>query len=310
MASGQRLQLGTDFYYSMTVNRQTEWQFSPRQRTLQLYQLPEYSTVMALFIPCPDFSSVYSIHSMIDGTMTPVVCALLPRMSQLVYNIFATLLQERMLRLNLPFTPTRAFADFEIVVHNATRQVIPGVTFKGCFFHFTLCILKKRDNRTVNIIPRQWRVQNAFDVQLSYRWYPLDCIEDGFFQVLEDLEDADIPHETQPITHYIAEKWIEGDKTGVESFWNRRTLYKKQHRRMLKWRGSTRIKIYSPSYILSRKYKFPMTSTASKEKPREPFDHVPRSISTLLSCKKDSITEWQTWWHTQIVHLSYLTLDK
>jgi hypothetical protein len=99
-------------------------------------------------------------------------------------------------------------------------------------------------------------------------------------------------------------------QTGVESFWNRRTLYKKQHRRMLKWRGSTRIKIYLPSYILSRKYKFPMTSTASKEKPREPFDHVPRSISTLLSCKKDSITEWQTWWHTQIVHLSYLTLDK
>lgn len=212
MASGQRLQLGTYFYYSMTVNRQTEWQFSPRQRTFQLYQLPEYSTVMALFIPCPDFSSVYSIHIMIDGTMTPVVCALLPRMSQLVYSIFATLLQERMLRLNLQFTPTRAFVDFEIVVHNATRQVIPGVTFKGCFFHFTLCILKKRDNRTVNIIPRQWRVQNAFDVQLSYRWYPLDCIEDGFFQVLEDLEDADIPHETQPITHYIAEKWIEGDR--------------------------------------------------------------------------------------------------
>ena len=92
---------------------------------------------------------------MIDGTMTPVVCALLPGMSQLVYNIFATLLQERMLRLNLPFTPARAFADFEIVVHNATRQVIPGVTFKGCFFHFTLCILKKTDNRTVNIISRQ-----------------------------------------------------------------------------------------------------------------------------------------------------------
>lgn len=86
------------------------------------------------FYTLPGFFKVYSIHSMIDGTMTPVVCALLPRMSQLVYNIFATLLQERMLRLNLPFTPTRAFADFEIVVHNATRQVIPGVTFKGVSF--------------------------------------------------------------------------------------------------------------------------------------------------------------------------------
>ena len=76
---------------------------------------------------------------MIDGTMTPVVYALLPGKSQLVYTRFSTLLKEHMSRLNLPFTLT----DFEVAVHNAIRQVIPGIIIKGCFFHFTQCVWKK-----------------------------------------------------------------------------------------------------------------------------------------------------------------------
>jgi hypothetical protein len=47
---------------------------------------------------------------MIDGTMTPVVYALLPGESQFVSTRFFTLLKEHMSRLNLSFTPTRAFA--------------------------------------------------------------------------------------------------------------------------------------------------------------------------------------------------------
>jgi hypothetical protein len=62
-----------------------------------------------------------SIHIMNDGTLTPVVYVLLSGKNQL-FN----LLQEHM-----PFTPTRAFADFKVVVHNAIRLVIPGITIKG-----------------------------------------------------------------------------------------------------------------------------------------------------------------------------------
>ena len=149
---------------------------------------------------------------MIDGAMTPVVYALLPGKSQLVYTRFSTLLKEHMSRLNLPFTLTRAFADFEVAVHNAIRQVIPGIIIKGCFFHFTQCVWKKaqttglqtlyRDNEEVRTLIRRGAVLPLI---------PLDRIEDVWFQALEDLEDADIPYDTQSFTDYITEQWVEGD---------------------------------------------------------------------------------------------------
>jgi hypothetical protein len=40
---------------------------------------------------------------------------------------FFNLLQEHM-----PFTPTRAFADFKVALHNAIRLVIQGITIEGC----------------------------------------------------------------------------------------------------------------------------------------------------------------------------------
>ena len=41
---------------------------------------------------------------------------------------------------------------------------------------------------------------------------PLDRIEDVWFQALEDLEDAGIPHDTQPFPDYITEQSVEGDR--------------------------------------------------------------------------------------------------
>ena len=159
------------------------------------------------FYTCPSmFHQIYSIHIMIDGTMTPVVYALLPGESQFVSTRFFTLLKEHMSRLNLSFTPTRAFADFKVAVHNAIRQVIPGIIIKGCFFHFTQCVWKKaqttglqifyRDNEEVRTLIRRAAVLPPI---------PLDRMEDVWFQALEDLEDADIPHDTQPFTDYITE---------------------------------------------------------------------------------------------------------
>ena len=144
--------------------------------------------------------------------MTPVVYALLPGKSQFVSTIFFTLLKEHMSRLNLSFTPTRAFADFEVAIHNAIRQVIPGIIIKGCFFHFTQCVWKKaqttglqtlyRDNEEVSTLIRR---------VAALPLIPLDRIEYVWFQALEDLEDADIPYDTQSFTDYITEQWVEGD---------------------------------------------------------------------------------------------------
>jgi hypothetical protein len=96
-----------------------------------------------------------------------------------LYTPDFSLLKEHMSRLNLPFTPTRAFADFEVAVHNAIRQDISGIIIKGCFFHFTQCVWKKaqttglqtlyRDNEEVRTLIRRAAVLPLI---------PLDRIED------------------------------------------------------------------------------------------------------------------------------------
>ncbi|XP_060065583.1 uncharacterized protein LOC132545918 [Ylistrum balloti] len=145
--------------------------------------------------------------------MTPVVFALLPGKSQRIYTRLFTLLKEHMTQLYLHFAPTHAFADFEVAVHNAIRQTFPGITMKGCFFHFIQSVWQKaqttglqtlyRDNEDVRALIRRAAVLPLV---------PMDCIEDVWLQTLEDLEDAEVPQNTTPFTDYVTEQWVEGDR--------------------------------------------------------------------------------------------------
>ncbi|XP_060084690.1 uncharacterized protein LOC132563951 [Ylistrum balloti] len=96
------------------------------------------------FYTCPTlFHQIYTIHAEVDGTMTPLVYALLPGKSQEIYIRFLSLLKTAMNDCDLPMTPTTAFADYEVAFHNAMRHVFPGIVMKGCFFHYTQCIWRK-----------------------------------------------------------------------------------------------------------------------------------------------------------------------
>ncbi|XP_060065972.1 uncharacterized protein LOC132546279 [Ylistrum balloti] len=170
------------------------------------------------FYTCPSlFHQIYSIHIEIDGSMFPVIYALLPGKSQTIYTRFFTLLKTAMADLHLPMTPATVFVDFETAVHNAIRTVFPGTEIKGCFFHFTQCI---------------WRKAQTTGLQLPYRdnddtrrlvrraavlpLVPRQKIEDVWFNALEDIEDADLPADVTPFTDYVVDQWIDGDRT----IWN------------------------------------------------------------------------------------------
>ncbi|XP_060065155.1 uncharacterized protein LOC132545490 [Ylistrum balloti] len=71
------------------------------------------------FYNCPTmFHQIFSVHVQNEGTMTPVVYALLPGKSQAIYSRFFTLLQDHMAHFDIPFRPTTAFVDFEVAAHN------------------------------------------------------------------------------------------------------------------------------------------------------------------------------------------------
>ena len=78
--------------------------------------------------------------------------------------------------------------DFETAAQNAARTVFPGITVKGCFFHYTQAI---------------WRKTQHTDLQVTYRnnedirqLVLMDLIGDVWCNALNDLEDIDTPANT------------------------------------------------------------------------------------------------------------------
>lgn len=120
--------------------------------------------------------------------------------------------------LGLQFFPTSALADFKTAVNNSGRDVFPGITTKGCFFHLTQAV---------------WRTAQITGLQITYReddnvkklirraavlpLVPLDSIEDVFFQALEDRDEADPREVTETFTDYVTEQWVNGDNRLI---WN------------------------------------------------------------------------------------------
>eukprot|EP00105_Crassostrea_gigas_P045365 XP_019929513.1 PREDICTED: uncharacterized protein LOC109620813 [Crassostrea gigas] len=120
--------------------------------------------------------------------------------------------------LGLQFFPTSALADFETAVNDSGRDVFPGITTKGCFFHLTQAV---------------WRTAQITGLQITYReddnvkklirraavlpLVPLDSIEDVFFQALKDRDEADPREVTETFTDYVTEQWVNGDNRLI---WN------------------------------------------------------------------------------------------
>eukprot|EP00105_Crassostrea_gigas_P021897 XP_011441209.1 PREDICTED: uncharacterized protein LOC105337957 [Crassostrea gigas] len=156
------------------------------------------------FYTCPSlFYQIFTIHIMTDNQMTPVVYALLPGKNQATYTRLFTLLSDKMNDLGLQFSPTSALADSETAVHtcNSIRDVSPGITSKGCFFHSTQAVWRKAQITCLQIPYRKDdNVKKLIRRAAVLPLVPLDSIEDVWFQALEDRDEADLTEVTETFT--------------------------------------------------------------------------------------------------------------
>ncbi|CAC5365140.1 unnamed protein product [Mytilus coruscus] len=75
--------------------------------------------------------------------MFPLVYVLLPGNDNIIYSRFFSHIRYIVQLHQLQLQPETVFIDYETETNNATGTVFPGVTLKGCFFHFTQCIWRK-----------------------------------------------------------------------------------------------------------------------------------------------------------------------
>lgn len=77
------------------------------------------------------FTQLYTIHSIIDANVIPLVYVIFPHKSENIYHRIFVALNSIKSNLN----PKLFMLDFEKVVMNAVVHVYPEIQVKGCFFH-------------------------------------------------------------------------------------------------------------------------------------------------------------------------------
>ena len=113
-------------------------------RSIELLSMQSKWYCDGTFKRCPGlFAQMYTIHSMpFDGFMLPLVYALLPSKTNLVYRRLLTIILNSCMRFNQP-NIQEIHIDFEESMRQAINYTFPLAAVKGCNFHFTQCIYRK-----------------------------------------------------------------------------------------------------------------------------------------------------------------------
>lgn len=111
-----------------------------------LQRLCASSTVFSdgTFYSCTSlFAQLYTLHADVDGTVFPLVFALLPNKTEATYRRLFSLLKTAVNERHSVLTPESWMIDFEVAARNAVKDNFPNTTIRGCFFHYTQCIWRK-----------------------------------------------------------------------------------------------------------------------------------------------------------------------
>lgn len=86
------------------------------------------------------FSQLYTISVIIQRTAVPVVYALLPGKSKLVYDRLFAALKEK---LSNDWSPQRVMSDFEYAALLSVQESFPNAELTACLFHFGQSIYRR-----------------------------------------------------------------------------------------------------------------------------------------------------------------------
>lgn len=173
------------------------------KRNLQLLARSEHWYADGTFKTVPLlFYQLYTIHGFKDKISIPLVYALLPNKSEETY---VTLLQQLKL-LEPAVSPQSITIDFETAMMNACRRVFPDASQRGCFFHFSQCILRSIQNHGLK---KRYESDANFALNMkilaAIAYVPTIHVT----AVFEQLCDKGVfPPESQEVVDYFEDTWI------------------------------------------------------------------------------------------------------
>ena len=163
------------------------------------------------------FKEMYTIHTLIGPQAFPIFFVLTISKSKKTYKILFERLKE--LGVNI----SRYMTDFEKAAREAVKETFPGVTIKGCLFHFYQAIIRNVKNNSLGELYTNNDNVNQF-IRLFFGLPFTSISEIGFLlEVIEGqinlINDTVIRGRCQDFFDYFIETWVRGSHFTIED-WN------------------------------------------------------------------------------------------
>ena len=147
------------------------------------------------------FTQLLTVHALYDnGWRIPSAYGLLPGKTEILYTNLLEQLDEA-----ADFCPDTVLTDFEMGLRNAVRNVWPGTTLRGCYFHFKQALWRRFAQS--DLVP-EYKVpgspiRTAFKLIGALPFVPVDDI-DLAWRLLKPT----IPTDMAAFTTYFEHTWI------------------------------------------------------------------------------------------------------
>lgn len=150
----------------------------------------------------PLFQQLYTIHVIIDNTVTPVVYCLLQNKTVGTYK---KMLDE--LKILQPLLqPISILIDFEAAAIHAFEDAFPNARTRGCFFHFSQCVYRQIQ---ANGLQRMYESDEEFALQIRHlpaiAYVPAADVVKIYEELVDTMQFSD---EVQPLLDYFEDTWI------------------------------------------------------------------------------------------------------
>nr|CAI5821208.1 unnamed protein product [Callosobruchus analis] len=148
------------------------------------------------------FCHLFTVHGLKNNISIPLVYVLLPDKTK---NTYTRLLQK--LKEFMPgVSPITILTDFETALVQACVEEFPASKHRGCFFHFSQCILRKI--QTEGLI-KKYETEPEFALKMKFlsalAFVPTTDVVEAF-EILCD--ENMLPEDAQPILDYFEDTWI------------------------------------------------------------------------------------------------------
>lgn len=154
-----------------------------------------------------DFYQLFIISYQFERNVYPIMYVIMEKKTEKSYvKVF------EILKTLLPTTQINTcMSDYEAALRKAVRNVFPGITVKGCFFHFKKAVLR-RARKLKLILPNNDEIPDAIRGGVKYAGnlalLPERCVSDGISLVETKLDNSP---KCLEFIQYLRRQWDKED---------------------------------------------------------------------------------------------------